>query len=259
MPSHPLYHERYLRSNAYDADWVIQNEMGPNALWLLESLLEVLDIEEGAKVLDLGCGRAMTSIVLAKETGARVWATDLWIPAAENQERIVAANVADLVTPIHAEAHALPFASDFFDVIVSIDAYQYFGTADLYLGYLAPFLREGGRLGAVMPAMRTEIASDVPETLRPYWDWEFCCFHGPEWWRTHWAKTGKVAVDHADMIEDGWKDWMRFASITEPHLVGWRRESAATEVAMLGVDQGEHLGFTRIVATKLEERPGTDQ
>ena len=26
-----------------------------------------------------------------------------------------------------------------------------------------------------------------------------------QWWRTHWAKTGRVRVDHADAIEDGWR------------------------------------------------------
>ena len=59
--------------------------MGPNALWLMEALAEVLPIEPGMRVLDLGCGRAMTSIFLAKEFGAEVWATDLWIDASANQ------------------------------------------------------------------------------------------------------------------------------------------------------------------------------
>ena len=35
-------------------------------------------------------------------------------------------------SPFAREAHALPFASAFFDAIVSVDAYQYFGTDILY-------------------------------------------------------------------------------------------------------------------------------
>jgi SAM-dependent methyltransferase len=246
-----LHHDRYPRSTAYDPEWVLANQMGPHALWLLESLTELLVIEPGTRILDLGCGKAMTSIFLAKEFGARVWAADLWIPAEETHQRIVAAGVENLVTAVHAEAHSLPFDPGFFDVIVSIDAYQYFGTADLYIGYLAPLLRDGGRIGAVMPAMFEEIGSNVPEHLAPYWDWEFCCFHGPEWWRTHWAKTGKVTVDHADAIEDGWKDWMRFEVLAGPRLDGWRRDASANTVAMLEADRGQLLGFTRIVATKI--------
>src|SRR5262249_52308208 len=87
-PDHPLFHRRYTRSNAYDADWVFENQMGPHALWLLESLTEVLTIEPGMRVLDLGCGRAMTSIFLARELGAEVWATDLWVAADDNDARI---------------------------------------------------------------------------------------------------------------------------------------------------------------------------
>ncbi|MCW2751334.1 MAG: SAM-dependent methyltransferase, partial [Aeromicrobium sp.] len=58
----PLHHTRYHRSNGYDPRWVFDNQMGPNALWLVESLTEVLPLEPGMRVLDLGCGRAMTSI-----------------------------------------------------------------------------------------------------------------------------------------------------------------------------------------------------
>lgn len=90
-----LHHARYPRANRYDAAWVIRNQMGPNALWLAESLGEIMTIEPGMRVLDLGCGRAMSSIFIAREFGAQVWATDLWIPAAENQERIVEAGLTD--------------------------------------------------------------------------------------------------------------------------------------------------------------------
>jgi len=142
-----LTHDRYLRSNSYDSDWVIGNNMGPNALWLTEELTNTLRIEPGMKVLDLGCGRAMSSIFIAKEFEAQVWAADLWISASDNLERIAGAGVQDLVIPVDAEAHSLPFAKGYFDVIVSMDAFHYFGTADLYLGYIVDFLKSGGRIG----------------------------------------------------------------------------------------------------------------
>ena len=144
---------------------------------------------------------------------------------------------------------SLPFANGFFDAIVSVDAYQYFGTADLYLGYVVRFLRDRGRIGVVVPALFTECAPEVPEWLAPYWNWEFWCFHGPAWWRTHWEKTSKVTVDVADAIEDGWRDWLRFSDVTEPYVDGWRKQAALDEGAMLRADQGRLLGFTRIAAT----------
>ena len=246
----PLHNPRYPRSNNYDPAWVFENQMGPNALWLMEALVEALPIEQGMRVLDLGCGTAMTSIFLAKEFGAEIWATDLWIEASANQERIRAAGVGKLVVPIHSEAHALPFADGFFDAVVSVDAYQYFGTADLYLGYITGFLRDGGRIGVVVPAIFEELAENVPPLLEQFWEWDFCCFHGPQWWRRHWSKTGKVRVDHTDALQEGWRDWLRFDEASIPTLTGWRKQAAANWVEMLRADRGNLLGFARVVATK---------
>jgi SAM-dependent methyltransferase len=230
--------------------WVTENQMGPNPLWLTEFLLEELAIEPGMRVLDLGCGKALTSVFLARETGAHVTAMDLWIPAADNQQRIAEADVADLVTPIHAEAHTMPFAAGFFDAIISIDAYQYFGTNDLYLGYLADFLKPGGRLDIVVPALTSELGDEVPETLAPYWEWDFCCWHGPDWWRHHWTKTGKVTVDHADYVPEMWKDWLQFNSYIAPHVEGWWVEDVKNTHEMLEADRGTNLSFARVVATR---------
>jgi ubiquinone/menaquinone biosynthesis C-methylase UbiE len=41
--------------------------MGPNPLWLTEWLCELMDLRPGMRVLDLGCGRAPSSIFLAFE------------------------------------------------------------------------------------------------------------------------------------------------------------------------------------------------
>lgn len=245
-----LYHPRYQRSNGYDPMWVAQNQMGPNALWLLESLTEVMPIEPGMKVLDLGCGRAMTSIFLAREFGAQVWATDLWIAAADNEERIAEAGLSAQITAVHAEAHALPFDAGFFDAIVSIDAYQYFGTADLYLGYLLDFLRPGGQLGIALPATTRELGEEIPPKLERFWEWDFCCWHTPGWWRTHWAKTRKVDVERAEFIDDAWRDWLQFNDFITPHVEGWWVDEVALTHDMLLTDQGTELGFARVLATK---------
>jgi hypothetical protein len=133
---------------------------------------------------------------------------------------------------------------------VSVDAYQYFGTADLYIGYITGFLREEGRIGVVTPALFEELGAEIPLSLQPVWEWDFCCFHGPNWWRTHWEKTGKVRVDVADAIEDGWKDWLRFDEASIPTLTGWRKDSARNSVVMLTADEGKLFGFSRVVATK---------
>jgi len=238
----------YPRSAAYDLEWVIENQMGPNVLLLAESLSQIMRIEAGMRVLDLGCGRAISSIFLAKEFDVEVWATDLWIEAGDNWKRVCAAELEQRVYPVHAEAHTLPFAHDFFDVIVSLDAYHYFGTDDLYLGYITRFLKPAGQIGIVVPGLRREFGTTIPEHLQAYWHWEFCSFHGPEWWRRHWEKTGLVTVKQADMIDHGWKHWMKWMQILVDRD---GKDYARQELEMLQVDAGRDLGFTRVVAQRV--------
>src|SRR5216684_3882090 len=95
--------------------------------WLTEWLTTALNLQPGMRVLDLGCGRASSSIFLRREFGVQVWATDLWISATENMQRIRDAGVEDGVFALHADARSLPFAPGFFDAIVCIDSYPYFG------------------------------------------------------------------------------------------------------------------------------------
>ena len=220
--------------------------MGPNAVWLAEWLAQVLPLTPGMRVLDLGCGRAISSIFLAREFGVQVWATDLWIKPTENWARIRAAGVADRVFPIYAEAHALPFAEGFFDAAISLDAYHYFGTDDLYLGYYARHVRPGGLLGLVVPGLVREFAGDVPPHLAPYWELDFWSFHSPEWWRRHWERTGPVEVIHADLVPDGWRHWLTWLEVAGAH--GYR--SSEAEAAMVRLDAGRNLGFSRIVAQR---------
>ena len=58
--------------------WILDNQMGPNALWLSEFLTQTFDFKPGMRVLDLGCGKGMTSVFLAREFGVQVYAVDLW-------------------------------------------------------------------------------------------------------------------------------------------------------------------------------------
>ena len=112
--------DRFPRSSKYHPDWILASASGgANSLWLTEWLAEALDLRPGMRVLDLGCGRAASSIFLRREFGVQVWATDLWFSASENLQRIRDAGVEDGVFPIHADARSLPFAAEFFDAIVS--------------------------------------------------------------------------------------------------------------------------------------------
>lgn len=229
------------RSAKYDRAWVAENWMGPNALWLMESLSTRVELRPGMRVMDLGCGKAMTSIFLAKEFDVQVWATDLWIPPKENWKRVREAGLEDRVFPIYAEAHALPYAHEFFDAILSVDAYHYFGTDDLYVEYLTRFLAPDGQLGIVCPAFRREIEEDVPDYLQErYHHQQWHTFHTAEWWRRHWEKTSAVKVSSADLIPEGWEIWR--GSAEDPGM--------GPDTEVIEADQGALLTFSRMVGRK---------
>lgn len=250
-----LTHPRYPRSSRYDVRWTIENQMGPNALWLLEWLAPAVGLESlppGSRVLDLGCGRAMTSVFLAREYGLQVTAADLWVKPGENAARLAEAGVADRVLPVHAEAHDLPFGDGTFDAIVSVDAYHYFGTDDLYLPALTRLLKPGGRIGVVVPGLREELEGDEPpEHLRPYWEPDFWSFHSPAWWRRHWTRSGAVRVETADWLEDGWRDWQLWSEVcAEESPYEWMARMARGSVELIEADRGRALGFVRIVGRR---------
>ena len=89
---------------------------------LFEAVLDATHTGPGTRLLDLGCGTAISSIFLAREFGVEVWAADLWIEPTRNRVRIDEAGVGDRVFPLEVEAHRLPFAHAFFDALVSVVA-----------------------------------------------------------------------------------------------------------------------------------------
>ncbi|MBG0565070.1 SAM-dependent methyltransferase [Actinoplanes aureus] len=239
--------DRYPRSAHYDPAWVLGLDMGPHPLWLLEDLTGDLDLRPGMRVLDLGSGKGATSVFLAREFGVDVVASDWWIPADQAAAVFAEAGVADRVRAVHAEAHQLPFEEESFDAIVSIDAFEYFGTADSYLPYLARFLRPGGQLGMATPGMTREIRElgAIPPHIKEVVGWEAIAWHTPQWWRFQWEITDLVTVTSARLQEDGWRDWLL-----------WTQACASLEpgpqpvIDMLEKDAGELLGFTLITARK---------
>ena len=182
-----LIDERFPRSNRYHPDWIIARASGgANALWLTEWLSEVLDLRAGMRILDLGCGRAMSSIFLHREFGVEVWAADLWFSASDNLKCVRDAGIFEGVYPVHAEAHALPFAAEFFDAIVSIDSFQYYGTDDTYAHDLARLLKPDGIIAHAGTGLSKEFDGEVPVALRGWWEPIMACLHTQQWWKRHW-------------------------------------------------------------------------
>jgi cyclopropane fatty-acyl-phospholipid synthase-like methyltransferase len=235
--------ERFPRSARYSSDWLRAGVSGgANPLWLAEWLTEDLELSSGMRVLDLGCGRALSSIFLHLEFGVQVWAIDLWFSADENLQRIRDAGAGESVFPLHADARSLPFATEFFDAVVCLDAFPYFGTDDLYLGYLARFVKPGAVIGIAGAGTMREFVGNVPEHLHEWWEPGMSSLHTAAWWRKHWERTGIVDVDVADAMPNGWRAWLAWQRLIAPGNV--------TEIRALERDAGEWLGYVRAICRR---------
>lgn len=238
-----LLNERFPRSNRYNPEWMIARASGgANALWLTEWLSEVLTLQPGMRVLDLGCGRAMSSVFLHREFGVEVFATDLWFSAADNLRCVRDAGISSGVHPLHADARALPFAAEFFDAVVSIDSFQYYGTDDTYAHYLARLLKPGGMIGIAGAGFTREFEGEVPAALGRWWDASLVCLHSAAWWRRHWHRSGVLEVTHADSMPDAWQLWLEWQRAVAP--------DNRAEIEALERDGGDSLTYVRAVARR---------
>lgn len=246
---------------------MFDNSMGPNPLWLVEWLARDMKITPDMVVLDMGCGKALTSIFLAKEFGCTVFANDLWIPAEENLSRIKQHNLQRRVFPIYAEAHALPYAKDFFDAIVCIDAYEYFGTDDMYLAYFGKLVKPGGQIGIVVPGWSREL-----QGIKPFWPpscplEEYPCFHTAAWWSEHLGESSLVKVEKCDYLPEGKKIWMdsavamyetkkiiRAEDGSSPEAVKKELDFWKGDIDFLEADKEDLSALIRIIVRRTEQK-----
>lgn len=59
-------------TDQYDQNYLLEAMMGPNAMRIIEELASYLPLSKGMRVLDLGCGMGISSILLAQKFGVTV-------------------------------------------------------------------------------------------------------------------------------------------------------------------------------------------
>ncbi len=188
--------------------------MGPNALRLLSEIVEDNPQETSkGNVLDLGCGAALSSIFLANETKAdTVWALDLWVSPTDNWKRICENGLEGKIIPIHGDALAMPFAQEYFDSVVSVDTYHYFGCEEnVFAEKILPFIKKGGYALIVVPGLKEELQGEMKTIMDEWATDEAYMFKTKEWWAEHIAKGCEEEVEvkvyesvHFDLV---WQEW----------------------------------------------------
>ena len=189
--------------------------MGPNSFRLLDELIR-RNLYEVCwdRTLDLGCGMALTSVFLANETPAKsVYAFDLWVSATDNLNRIRNLSLEDRIIPIHGDALEMPFAQDWFDAVVSVDSYHYFGCREgIFAERILPFVRRGGSVMIAVPGLREEPLGAMRTLFKTWAEGDdSLCFNTVSWWKGLLEKECgnrcDISVLEAECFHEAWEDW----------------------------------------------------
>jgi len=205
---------KYIRNRKYETPEFLGRIMGPNPMKLAEELLSEHQIAPGATVLDLGSGQGVTSVFLAKEYGFKVYAGDLWSDPEENRRFFDSCGLSEKeIIPVKADAEDLPFEKAFFDAVISLDSYNYFGRNTAYLdAKLLPVLKPGGLMCFSFPGMKKDLHDNLPPELLLSWTPEQLDYlHDTAYWKKIFeASAGAEIVELKEMAsnEEVWSDWL---------------------------------------------------
>lgn len=200
--------------NSYKRYISQETMMGPNSIRILAELLDRFPLRLAPKdvILDLGCGTGLTSLILAKETGAKIFADDLWIGAEENGKRFAKWGVGEQITPVCEDANDLSFEKEQFSALVSIDSYHYFaGCEGFFQEKILPFMKNGGAVLIGIPGMKDAYAGRAEELLSDWLGEEAHLFKSGERWKELIGSGGgieSVETWEMDCFESAWDDWL---------------------------------------------------
>ena len=206
---------KYPKSEKYMGNDYMKYIMGPNPLKLCEELLAEHRIPAGARVMDLGSGEGLTSAFLAKEYGFTVYAADLWSEPESHYPLFEQFGLSrEQCIPVKADANDLPFEREFFDSVVCVDSYNYFGRDPAYLDEkLLPFVKSGGWIYAAVTGMKQDCHDNIPEVLLRSWNAEQLDYiHDAQWWRNMVSQSRDcevVSVHEMQSNAEVWADWLK--------------------------------------------------
>ena len=185
-----------------------------------DAVLQALESEPPARVLDIGCGTGRLAERLITARGVRSvvgcdFSAGMLAHAAERLRPHGTAETAR-VALVRGDATRLPFAAASFDAVVSTEAFHWFPDQDAALRELRRILRPGGRLLLALVSPPFEIIADAVEIgMR--------LVGQPLWWTT--PSRLRAQVEAAGFQVEGQRRIFRIPGLLLPPVLTVARRS----------------------------------
>src|SRR6478752_5037463 len=139
-----------LEFDADAADWLVAMYTTPDIVAQRATVLELLDLRAGERVLDVGVGPALLAAQMAEAVGPTgavhgIDVSEQMLAAARNRVAQLPKGHAR-VALVASSADAIPYLDESFDVVVSTQVFEYVPDIPAALAEVRRVLRPGGRL-----------------------------------------------------------------------------------------------------------------
>lgn len=198
MNEHDQYMQDFMHIFSMIERW------GPGSDEATQLALSHIPVDAHQRLLEIGCGKGTSTILIAQGTGASITAVDNEILAIDAlKQKVKRLNLKERIAPVCASMSELPFENNAFDVIWAEGCVYIIGMADA-LRQWKPFLKPGGYL------MVSDLVwlSDQPDNeSKEYWSSEYPDISNINTRLNMFEANGYEVINHFSLDTNGWRNY----------------------------------------------------
>lgn len=109
----------------------------------------------------------------------------------------------------------MPFAQDYFDSIVSVDSYHYFGCKPgVFAEKILPYVKENGHVMIAIPGLKEQPQGDLKQLFETWAEGDDSqLFKTASWWeallKDECGDQCDISVLEADCYDIAWQEWFQ--------------------------------------------------